>query len=52
VFLDMPVLQQPEAYIGGAAQLFAEDGAIAAEGTRTFLTGFMAAFADWVERLS
>ena len=39
VFLDMPVLQQPEAYIGGAATLFAEDGSIASEGTRKFLTG-------------
>lgn len=52
VFLDMPVLQQPEAYMGGAAQLFTEDGAIAAEATRNFLTGFMRAFADWVEMLS
>jgi chromate reductase len=50
VFLDMPVLQQPEAYIGGAATLFAEDGSIASEGTRKFLTGLMAAFATWIER--
>jgi chromate reductase len=50
VFLDMPVLQQPEAYVGGAASLFAEDGSIAAEGTRKFLTGLMATFATWIER--
>jgi chromate reductase, NAD(P)H dehydrogenase (quinone) len=50
VFLDMPVLQQPEAYIGGAATLFAEDGTIANDGTRKFLTGLMAAFAAWIER--
>jgi chromate reductase len=50
VFLDMPVLQQPEAYIGGAATLFGEDGQIASDGTRKFLTGLMAAFADWIER--
>lgn len=49
VFLDMPVLQQPEAYIGGAARLFAEDGSIADERTRTFATGLMAAFAAWIE---
>ena len=42
VFLDMPALQQPEAYIGGAATLFDEAGGIADEGTRKFLTGFMA----------
>ena len=50
VFLDMPVLQQPEAYIGGAATLFAEDGSIASDGTRKFLTGLMTAFADLIER--
>jgi chromate reductase len=50
VFLDMPALQQPEAYIGGAATLFAEDGSIANDGTRKFLTGLMAAFAAWIER--
>jgi chromate reductase len=50
VFLDMPVLQQPEAYIGGAASLFAEDGTIANEGTRTFLAGLLDAFAGLIER--
>jgi chromate reductase len=52
VFLDMPVLQQPEAYIGGAAALFAEDGAIANEGTAKFLTGLMSAFAAMIERVA
>ena len=51
VFLDMPVLQQPEAYIGGAATLFAEDGSIVSDGTRKFLTGLMAAFAGMIERV-
>jgi chromate reductase len=51
VFLDMPVLQQPEAYVGGAATLFAEDGSIANDGTRKFLTGLMAAFAAWIETI-
>jgi len=51
VFLDMPVLQQPEAYVGGAATLFAEDGEVANDGTRKFLTGLMAAFADLIERV-
>src|SRR5579872_3169745 len=50
VFLDMPVLQQPEAYVGGAATLFAEDGSIASDGTRKFLTGLMAAFGALIER--
>ena len=38
-------MQQPEAYIGGAAALFDEAGTLINEATRTFLTRFMAAFA-------
>jgi chromate reductase, NAD(P)H dehydrogenase (quinone) len=49
VFLDVPAMQQPEAYIGGAAALFDEAGALTNETTRTFLTRFMAAFAAWIE---
>jgi chromate reductase len=50
VFLDMPTLQQPEAYVGGVATLFDEAGGIANEGTRKFLTGFMEKFAALVKR--
>lgn len=50
VFLDMPVLQQPEAYIGNAANLFDENGGVKKEGTQTFLRSFAEAFAAWVER--
>jgi chromate reductase, NAD(P)H dehydrogenase (quinone) len=49
VFLDMPVLQQPEAYIGGAHELFDDAGALKSEPTRDFLVKFTAAFADWIE---
>jgi len=49
VFLDVPAMQQPEAYIGGAAALFDEAGTLINEATRTFLTRFMAAFAAWIE---
>jgi chromate reductase, NAD(P)H dehydrogenase (quinone) len=45
------VVQQPEAYVGGAAALFAEDGSIASEGTRKFLAGLMTALADLTERV-
>ncbi|MDB5415555.1 MAG: NADPH-dependent oxidoreductase [Rubritepida sp.] len=48
VFLNMPVLQQPEAYVGGAASLFLDDGSLAKEGTRDFFAAFMKAFADWI----
>jgi chromate reductase len=48
VFLDVPAMQQPEAYIGGAAQLFEANGNITNKTTREFLRRFMEAFADWV----
>lgn len=49
VFLDMPVMQQPEAYLGGAAQLFDAQGRLASDGTREFLRKFASAFAAWIE---
>ncbi|HEV7502783.1 MAG TPA: NAD(P)H-dependent oxidoreductase [Vicinamibacteria bacterium] len=50
VYLDMPTLQQPEAYVGGAATLFDADGALTNDRTREFLTKLMQAFAAWVEK--
>lgn len=52
VFLDVLPLQQPEAYIGGAAKLFDADGQVANEATLKFLQDFMAVFADWVLKIS
>ena len=51
VFLDMPTLQQPEAYIGGADKLFDEHGKLVNEGTRGFATKIMQAYAALVERV-
>jgi len=50
VFLDMPVLQQPEAYIGGADKLFAEDGSISNPSTKEFMGKYLAAFEPWIGR--
>jgi chromate reductase len=50
VFLDMPTLQQPEAYVGGADKLFDEGGRLTNESTRGFLGKYMQAYAAWVER--
>jgi chromate reductase len=52
VFLDMPCMQQPEAYIGGANKLFDDQGHITVDATRTFLTNFASAFAAWIERFA
>lgn len=48
VFLNVPAMAQPEAYIGGADKLFDPDGKLVNEGTRKFLQGFMKAYSDWV----
>ena len=45
----MPVLQQPEAYVGGVTRLLDGAGKLADEGTRAFLVKFMQAFAAWIE---
>ena len=37
VFLNVPAMQQPEAYIGGADKLFDASGKLANDGTRKFL---------------
>jgi chromate reductase len=52
VFLDVPMLQQPEAYISGAGKLFDDSGALNDDATREFLNRFLAAYARWVERFA
>ena len=49
VFLNVPAMQQPEAYIGGAANLFDAEGKLINESTREFVTKFVHAFAKWIE---
>jgi NAD(P)H-dependent FMN reductase/ketosteroid isomerase-like protein len=48
VFTNLPVMQQPEAYIGNAADLLDKDGNLVSDDTAKFLTKFMAAFDAWV----
>src|SRR5689334_297530 len=50
VFLNMPCMQMPEAYVGGVASKFNDKGELTDAGTREFLQKFMSAFADWVQR--
>jgi len=49
VFLNVPTMQQPEAYIGNVAALFDDSGVLINENTREFLQKFMDAFVSWVE---
>jgi chromate reductase, NAD(P)H dehydrogenase (quinone) len=48
VFLDMPTMQQPEAYIGNASSLFDSQGALAHEKTREFIQTIVTAFEQWI----
>jgi chromate reductase len=48
VFLDMPAMAQPEAYIGAASELFDDAGGLKKPETKQFLDKFLAAFAAWI----
>lgn len=50
VFLNMPVMQQPEAYVGNVEALLDDEGRLTNEGTRDFLKTFADAFADWIDK--
>ncbi len=49
VFLNMPAMQQPEAYLGNISDSFDDAGGLKNERTKEFLTKFAAAFAGWIE---
>jgi chromate reductase len=50
VFLNMPVMQQPEAYLGRVTDdSFDADGCLKEGTLRDLVTGLAAAFADWVD---
>lgn len=51
VFLNVPMMQQPEAYIGTAASLFDKEGNLTNQATRDFLKKFVEAFASWIEKI-
>lgn len=49
VFLNVPAMQQPEAYIGSADKLFDEKGELSNPATHEFLTKYLQAFERWIE---
>lgn len=52
VFLNMPVMQQPEAYLPEVAGMFDERGAFVSAESREFLTKVMSSFAAWAQILA
>lgn len=49
VFLDVPCMQQPEAYLSNAGAAFDDAGKLS-EATRPFLQKFINAYGEWVEQ--
>jgi chromate reductase, NAD(P)H dehydrogenase (quinone) len=50
VFLDMPMMQQPEAYLGNVSDdKFGSDGSITDESLAKLLTSLTAAFDGWID---
>ncbi|MGZ3726455.1 MAG: NADPH-dependent FMN reductase [Pseudobdellovibrio sp.] len=52
VFLNVPTMQQPEAYIGNAAKLFNEKGELVNQTTHDLMRKFLMAFSVWVAKNS
>jgi chromate reductase len=52
VFLGMPTLAQPEAYVANVASALDAQGQLANDATREHLRKFVEAFAAWIERLA
>ncbi len=51
-FVNVPTMAQPEAYIGGAAALFDDQGNLTNDSTKEFLSSFMESFAKWVDTIA
>jgi chromate reductase len=49
VFLDMPAMQQPEAYLSQIDKSFDGDGKLISSETRDLLTSFLSAFERWLD---
>lgn len=50
VFVNVPAMAQPEAYIGNCAEFFDSNGTLINEATKGFLKKFIDAFEKWVEK--
>ncbi|WP_295137390.1 NAD(P)H-dependent oxidoreductase [uncultured Reyranella sp.] len=52
VFLNMPVMQQPEAYLPEVAGMLDERGALVSAESREFLTKVISSYAAWAQTLA
>lgn len=51
VFLDIPMMQQPESYVGNAGSIFGDDGEVTDARAKKLMQSFIDAYADWVEKI-
>jgi chromate reductase len=51
-FLNIAILQQPEAYVGGIGDAFGVDGGLVKESLRDFLKQYLSAFEGWIGRIA
>lgn len=51
-YLDMPVMGQPELYIGNVMAVYDEAGAVKDPALAALFSSYMSTFADWVETLA
>ena len=51
-FLNVPTMQQPEAYVGSVMSSLGEKGEVTASGLQDFLKQYMGAFVQWVDRFA
>jgi len=51
VFLNVPTMQQPEAYIGHVATMFDQNGNMTNDSTKEFLRTFIESYAKWIETI-
>lgn len=49
-YFDMPLMGQPEVFLGKSSSLIAEDGSFSNEGTREFVASYIAKFVQLVEK--
>jgi chromate reductase len=51
-FLNVPTMQQPEAYVGSVMASLDEKGEVVASGLQDFLKQYMDAFVQWINRFA
>lgn len=51
-FVNVPTMAQPEAYIGGAPELFDNQGKLINTSTKEFLKNYMTAFEKWIHTIA